>query len=212
VPGGTMIRNLRVLTIAGLLSGLVACSSTSTKLSMKWKEPTLQGETSFKKVVTVGVSPDVRWREIVEDELSILARNAVPAYSIIPEADVRNVELAKRILKSGGYDGVIVLRLVGVDEESTLVSGAPAAWGSYYGSMWSYWGYAWPTVYNPGYLRTDRYQVVEILIYRVADEKLLWAGRTRSLEPSSVRAMTGEIVKEVREELLRQKLIAPPAK
>jgi len=207
-----MSRVLRVLSIIVPLSGLVACSTASTKLSMTWKEPTLQGVHGFQKAVTVGVSPDVRWREIVEDELSILARNAVPAYSIIPEADVRSVELAKRILKSGGYDGVIVLRMVGVDEEQTFVSGTPAAWGSYYGSMWSYWGYAWPTVYNPGYLRTDRYQVVEILIYRVADEKLLWAGRTRSLEPSSVRAMTDEIVKEVREELVRQKLIAPPAK
>lgn len=207
-----MSRILRVLAVVVLLSGLVACSTASTKLSVRWMEPTLQGEVSFKKVVTVGVSPDLRWREIVEDELSILARNAVPAYSIIPEAEVRNVELAKRILKSGGYDGAIVLRLVGVDEEQTIVSGTPDAWGSYYGSMWGYWGHAWPVVYNPGYLRTDRYQVVEILIYRVADEKLLWAGRTRSLEPSSVRAMTGEIVKEVREELVRQKLVQPPAK
>ena len=175
-------------------------------------EPTLQGEVSFKKVVTVGVSPDLRWREIVEDELSILARNAVPAYSIIPDEEVRNVEQAKRFLKSGGFDAAVVLRLVGVDEEQTIVSGTSAAWGGYYGTMWGYWGYAWPVVYDPGYLRTDRYQVVEILIYRVEDEKLLWGGRSRSLEPSSVRAMTGEIVKEVREQLVREKLIPPPAK
>ena len=207
-PGGPMSRTWRLLAIVALLPGLVACSTAKTTLSMKWKEPTLQ-ELRFEKVITVGVNPDVRWREIVEDELSILVRNALPAYSIIPEAEVRNVELSKRFIKAGGFDGAIILRLAGVDEETTLVSDTAATWGGYYGSMWGYWGYAWPSVYDPGYLRTDRYHVVEILIYRVADEKLLWGGRTRSLEPSSVRAMTGQIVKEVREELLREKLIPP---
>ena len=202
---------LRSLAVAAFLPGLLACSTASTTLTMKWKDPSVT-ELRFAKVVTVGVNPDARWREIVEDELSILVRNALPAYSIIPDEEVRSVEKAKRFIKAGGFDAAVILRLVGVDEETTHVSGTSAAWGGYYGTMWGYWGYAWPAVYDPGYLRTDRYQVVEILIYRVADEKLVWGGRSRSLEPSSVRAMTSEIVMEVREQLVRDKLIPPPAK
>jgi hypothetical protein len=202
---------LRSLAITASLVGLMACSTASTTLTMKWKEPSVT-ELRFTKVVTVGVNPDARWREIVEDELSILVRNALPAYSIIPDEEVRDVEKAKRFIKAGGFDAVVILRLVGVDEETTLTTTSVSVWPSYYGSMWGYWGAAWPAVYDPGYLRTDRYQVVEILIYRVEDEKLLWGGRSRSLEPSSVRSMTAEIVKEVREQLVRDKLIPPPAK
>ena len=201
----------RSLAIAAFLPGLVACSTASTVLTMQWKDPSVT-ELRATKVVTVGVNPDARWREIVEDELSILVRNAVPASSVIPDEEVRDVEKAKRFFKAGGYDGVIVMRLVGVDEETTEVSGTAAAWGGYYGTMWGYWGYAWPAVYDPGYLRTDRYQVIEVLIYRVEDEKLLWGGRTRSLEPSSVRSMTTEIVQEVREALVKDGLIPKPAK
>lgn len=203
-----MSRILRVVALVALLSGLVACSTSSPKLTMKWKDPSVQ-ELRFEKVITVAVSPDPKWREIVEDELSILVRNALPAYSIIPEGEVRNVELAKRLIKSNGFDGAVVLRLVGVDEQTTEVTTTPVAWGGYYGSMWGYWGAAWPAAYDPGYLTTERYQVVEILIYRVADEKLLWGGRTSSLESSAVRSTTDKIVEEVRDELLRQKLIPP---
>lgn len=78
--------------------------------------------------------------------------------------------------------------------------------------MWGYWGYAWPAVYDPGYMSTTRYVTVEALIYRVADEKLLFAARSRTSDPSSTRALTGEVTKAVRDELMRQKLIPPPAK
>jgi hypothetical protein len=201
----------RLLLAAAIAPIALSCSTAGTTLTMTWKDPEVT-ELKASKVVTIGVNPDARWREIVEDELSILVRNALPAYSIIPDEEVRDVEKAKKFIKAGGFDGVVVMRLVGVDEETTEVSGTAAAWGGYYGTMWGYWGYAWTAVYDPGYLRTDRYHVVEVLIYRVADEKLLWGGRTRSLEPTSVRAMTGQIVAEVREQLVRDGLIPKPKK
>jgi hypothetical protein len=206
------MKNLPRLFLAAAIAPIaLSCSTTGPTLTMKWKDPSVT-ELKASKVVTVGVNPDARWREIVEDELSILVRNALPAYSIIPDEQVRDVEKAKRFIKAGGFDAAIVMRLVGIDEETTEVSGTSAAWGGYYGTMWGYWGYAWTAVYDPGYLRTDRYQVIEVLIYRVEDEKMLWGGRTRSLEPESVRAMTGKIVEEVREALVKDGLIPKPAK
>ena len=206
-----MNRELRLLGIAAIAPIALSCATAPTTLTMKWKDPSVT-ELRATKVVTVGVHPDARWREIIEDELSILVKNALPAYSIIPDEEVRDVEKAKRFIKAGGFDAAIVMRLVGVDEETTQVSGTSAAWGGYYGTMWGYWGYAWTAVYDPGYLRTDRYQVIEVLIYRVEDEKLLWGGRTRSLEPSSARSMTTQIVEEVREALVKDGLIPKPAK
>jgi hypothetical protein len=209
--GDTMTRSLRAITLLLAPLALAACASSKTTLTMKWKEPSVT-ELRFSKIVTVGVSADARWREIVEDELSYLVRNAVPAYSVIPADAVRDIETAKKFIKGGGYDAAVVLRLVGVDKETTYYSGAGPWWPDYYGSMWGYWGYAWPAVYDPGYMSTTRYVTVEALIYRVADEKLLFAARSRTSDPSSTRALTGEVTKAVRDELMRQKLIPPPAK
>jgi hypothetical protein len=207
VPGGAMTRALRLLATLAAISGLLACATASTTLSMKWMDPEAAG-THFTKVITVAVSPDAKWREIVEDEMSLLVKNALPGYSVIPEDQVRNVERSKSLIKSGGFDGAIVLRMVGTEEESTrVVDTAPAAWGGYYGSMWGYWGYAWPAVYQTGYLVTDKYQVVEVLVYRVSDQKLLWGGRTRSLDPGSTRKMAGEIFKECRDAMVKQGLV-----
>jgi hypothetical protein len=205
-----MSRTLRALVpLLGLIV-LASCASSKTTLTMTWKDPSVT-ELKFNKIVTVGISADEHWREIVEDELSMLVRNAVPAYSVIPPDAVRNVETAKKFIKGGGYDAVVVMRLVGVDKETTYYSGTDPWYGAY-GSMWGYWGTAWTAVYDPGYMSTTRYVNIEALIYRVSDEKLLFGARSRTSDPASARTLTGQVTEAVRDELVKQKLIPPPAK
>jgi hypothetical protein len=47
--------------------------------------------------------------------------------------------------------------------------------------------------YDPGYLRTDTVVMVETLIYSVTDDKLLWAGRSKTTNPSNVREFIQEL-------------------
>ena len=42
------------------------------------------------------------------------------------------------------------------------------------------------TVYDPGYVREDQLVNFDTNIYRVADEKLLWAGRSQTSNPKEV--------------------------
>jgi hypothetical protein len=203
-------RRMFVLALAPL--AMAACASSKTTLTMTWKDPSIS-ELRFKKIVTVGVSADAHWREIVEDELSILVRNAVPAYSVIPEDAARNLETARRFIKSGGYDAVVIMRLVGVDKETTYYSGTSGAWWpASYGTMGGYWGYAWTSVYDPGYMSTTRYVNIEALIYRVSDEKLLFGAQSRTSDPASARALTDQVTRAVRDELVKLKLVPPPEK
>ncbi len=113
---------------------IAACASSKTTLTTTWKDPSVT-ELRVSKIVTVGVSADPRWREIVEDELSYLVKNSVPAYSVIPEDAARNLETARRFLKSGGYDAVVIMRLVGVDKENTYYSDTDPWWPAAYGTM-----------------------------------------------------------------------------
>jgi hypothetical protein len=190
---------------------ITACASSKTTLTTTWKDPSVT-ELRFSKIVTVGVSADPRWREIVEDELSYLVKNSVPAYSVIPEDAARNLETARRFLKSGGYDAVVLMRLVGVDKETTYYSGTDPWWPATYGTMGGYWGYAWTSAYDPGYMSTTQYVNIEALIYRVSDEKLLFGAQSRTSNPAAARELTGQVTKAVRDELVKLKLVPPPEK
>jgi len=53
---------------------------------------------------------------------------------------------------------------------------------------------------------------LEALIYRVSDEKLLFAAHSRTGDPAATRELIDEVVKAVRAELVRQKLLPSPAK
>jgi hypothetical protein len=41
--------------------------------------------------------------------------------------------------------------------------------------------------YDPGYLRTDTVVMVETLVYSVSQDKLLWAGQSKTTNPSNIQ-------------------------
>ncbi len=61
-------------------------------------------------------------------------------------------------------------------------------------------------------MSTTQYVNIEALIYRVSDEKLLFRAQSRTSDPASARALTDQVTKAVRDELVKLKLVTPPAK
>jgi hypothetical protein len=103
------------------------------------------------------------------------------------------------------------MRLVSVDKSATYVPGqayvVPVGYRSMYG--WGYGGYGgYGAVYDPGYVREDQLVNFDTNIYSVADEKLLWASRSQTDNPSSVDQMIDEIIAETAKEMKRQKVIS----
>ena len=85
-------------------------------------------------------------------------------------------ERTKEALREGGFDGVVMLRLVSVDKSATYVPGSayvvPMGYHSMYGG-WGYGGYsAYGAVYDPGYIQEDQLVNFDTNIYSVAAEKL----------------------------------------
>jgi hypothetical protein len=84
----------------------------------------------------------------------------------------------------------------------------PMGYHSMYGG-WGYGGYAaYGTAYDPGYVRNDQVVNFDTNIYSVANEKLLWASRSQTDNPSSVNSMTDEIIAETVKEMKKQKVIS----
>jgi hypothetical protein len=195
-----------ILIVAGL--GMVSCSA-STTLKNSWRDPTVTGPLEFHKVLVVMLTKDGATRRTVEDDVvkRISERHqveAVPSYTVLMESDLRNAEHAKQIVKEAGFDGAVALRVVGVDKEVNYV---PGTYPSPYYNFWGYYDYAWPAVYDPGYMQTDTIVNIETLVYSLKDDKLVWTGTTESFNPSDLDDLVAGIGAAVSTQMRKEGLI-----
>jgi len=191
---------LLVAVCAVAIAAAAGCAST--KLTSTWRDPAL-GPLQFHKVVGVALSADPTVRRLAEDEFvrAVGPARAVAGYTLIPDEELRDRDRARARLEGSGVDGAVVFRLAAVDERTRWVP--PTT----YGSMWGYWGWAGPMVYEPGYLTTDQYVQVETAAYSVADARLVWAARSQTINPSSVEDLIGDVVDVSVKALRAEKLI-----
>jgi hypothetical protein len=207
-----MVRFVRVGLAAGAAVAVGACAATT--FNSVWKAPTA-GPLNFKgkKVAALVVSKEEGVRYGAEDALAreITAQGAVgiAAYTLIPRELTQDRDKAKEFLEKAGVAGVVAMRVVGKEKELSG-SGSTVYWGTpYYGSFWGggYYGWGWGGVYDPGYLRTDTIVSVETLVYSLDQDKLVWAGRSQTTNPSQVGDFIKELVIAAAKEMRKQGLI-----
>jgi len=135
-----------------------------------------------------------------------------------PEADKEKVRAA---LVKNGYDGVLVSRLVAVDKSQTYVppqtnfvpAGPYMGARPYYGNFGGYYGQGYGTVQtSPGYTVENTTVVVETILYKLPEDKPVWTGTTRTLDPSSRPEMIQAITQLVEAEMQKKGLIGSAGK
>jgi hypothetical protein len=196
------------LTICRALgAALLGACASNTEVVNSWKDPNVPPR-HYNKVLAVFVSKDVAMRRTAEDELARKLENAVPAYTVMPDSLLRDREKAKAWVKREGYDAAVVMRPVQVDQETTYVPGQAYVVPAPYGSMWGYWGRSWAYAYDPGYVRKDQVVSVESNVYSVSNDRLIWASRSKTYNPDSVRQLVDEIVDQTVAVMKREKAFA----
>jgi hypothetical protein len=194
-----------------LLLTLVSCASTT--FQSHWRNPEAQPlRLVGAKAVALFVSNNPTIRRIAEDalarEVSSRGVQAVPAYTLLSDEEIDNVETARAKLESAGFDGAVVMRVVG---RETQVTYEPGFWTArpYYRRFWGgYWGWGWGRVRQPGYLRQDRLVSVETLVYSFRQDELVWAGISKTVNPSRIEGLVSDLVKAVAKELEKEGLLA----
>ncbi len=208
-----MLRSTRsVLAVAAALAA-AACASTS--FNSTWRNPAATpGNFQGQKVAALVMSPDQAVRFGAEDALAreLTARGAVgiPAYSLIPKELTKDKEKAKEFLEKAEVAGVVVMRVVGKDQQVTQTAGGLYWGGPAYATFWGggYYGYGWGAVYSPGYITTDTIVSVETLVYSLKQDKLVWAGQSETTNPSKVGPFISELVAKVAAEMKKEGLVA----
>jgi hypothetical protein len=199
-------RNLtKAALLAAVAAALAACASTS--LQSTWKNPAaaplnLKG----KKVVALVVIDEEALRYAAEDEaareITVHGGVGVPAYTLLPQAQIRDKERARAIFEKEGIEAVVVVRPVAKEK---ALSGS--FWGSPgYSSFWGpgFWGGGFG---GDGYLRTDTILIVETLVYSLQQNKLVWASQSQTMNPTQVGSFVRELGKTLGTEMEKQGLL-----
>jgi hypothetical protein len=194
--------------ILSLILILISCSS-SNKISNSWKNPEATQESAmFQTVAVFAMVKDRQMRQDVEEAIASQMPNtvAVPVYKMISNEELADINAVKKKLSERGMEGALVLSVRNVDQKTTYYSSG--MYPSAYYSFGGYYNYAWNYMYDPyGYSSTNVYVDLEILIYSLKDDKLVWYGESTSVNPETIQQTISELAVSVKNQLVEDGLL-----
>ena len=209
-PGRGVLIAIVILVVAASGSLLLAAKFKST-----WKAPGaaplgFAGKKVVALVLTDDQNLEISGEEALARELTARGVNGVAAYRLIPREELRDTEKAKGWFSRAAVAGIVALRPISSEKEVTYT---PDTWISPYYSTWtSFYGYGWGSMYIPGSTREDTVVTVQILVFNVPDDKLLWAGVSEKTNPKGVQQIVADLVKESIKEMGKVGLVPKGAK
>lgn len=205
----------RTATLALVLVTAAAVTAAADFVST-WKAPdatSLKGTGKGNKIIAVVMAKNEGSRRAGEDALAreITGRGAigVPLYSITPAGSVTDEALARAAVEKEGAVGVVVLRPIGSHDKvyTTPVTYMGPGYSNFWGGYWGYgWGAPWGTV-SGGEIRSDFIVYIEALVYSSTQNKLVWAGTSKSSNPKNVDRLVKDIVSALVKEMKKAKLL-----
>ncbi len=205
-----MIRT-RLLALGLLSLGLAACGG-ATRFSSTWVDPAA-GPTDWdgQKVVAFVLSTRDSIRlgaeESLARELTSRGAQGVAGHTLVPRDVTEDQDRVRELLSSAGVVGAVVMRVVSQTQQISSSPGTVWYTGSYYPSFYGYWGYGWNAMYQPGQIRSDTIVSIETLLYSVEEDKLLWAGLSKTTNPENIPKFINQLVGAAGKEIRKTGLV-----
>ena len=191
-------------------AALLAACGTVTKIPNVWRNPAHEGN-AYQRIYVIGVGENQVNRRLFEDRfaaaLSDKGAVASPSYVTLPQSERLTEEQVRRAIEGGGYDGVIVTRMLGVEEKTEYVPPRTYTVPRYYGGYYRYYGTAWDVVHQPGYTMTRTIVRLETNLYDVGSGELVWSGQSETFDPGSVTDIIDSVTKAVAGRLAKEGLL-----
>ena len=192
------------------LMGFVLAGCASTSFQSTWKAPDAGPyQLGGKKLVAIALAPKsarLAAEDAMVNKMKQYGSEGMQSYLIL-DLDASKDQLKEKV-HAEGFDGAIVMKVLKEDKEvrstNTGMSygiGMPYP-GGFYGYGWG-WG-----VYTAPEIRTDTLVYVETLVYDVAGDRLIWAGRSKTTNPSSIDKFVGDVSDQAIREMQKSGLLA----
>ena len=189
---------------------LMVSACSSTHLASSWKEPGKKVNIEkLNKVLVVALFKYETNRREAEDEMvSYLKEKGIVSYNYLNDNfDPKNEETLRAKIKAAGFDAAVTMRLVDVDKEKVYIPGN-TAYPAYNRNFSGYYYRHLPLYSTPGYYATTKTFTVETNIYSIKEDKIIWAGLTKTTDPEGVEKMMKEIVKVVYNKMVKEGFIS----
>jgi hypothetical protein len=198
----------KIIAYSTILLSIASC--TSTKIANSWRMPNKEVSIAkLKKVLVVALLKDETSRRKAEDEMvTYLKGKGVVSYNYLDNLySTSNENSITKSIANKGYDGAIIMRLLDVDIIVQRTPGIINTYPGYYRNFGSYFYESYPYYKKDGMYTTTKTFIVEINIFSIKEDKIIWTGITKSVNPDGVTKMTNEIIKVVCNKMKREGFI-----
>jgi hypothetical protein len=189
------------------IAALFTASCSSTKITSSWSEPDKKVIiNNLNKVLVVALFKNETDSRKAEDQMAgYLKGKGVVSYNYFKSKfDKSNEEAIQKKIKADGFDGAITMRLVDMEQEKIYTPRDISSFPSYYYGFSGYYHRSYHYYSNPAYYTTTKIYTVEVLVYSIREDKIIWTGLTETTDPDGVKKMTEEIAKVVYQKMRRE--------
>lgn len=196
----------------------MACSKTTTNISQSYRNPGFE-QTVFKKLFVIGVAENPENRQAFEDAFTnaIVTEGggAQASWNLLPQSTQLDQAQVEAALEGGGFDGVLITRLLSVDKTQEYTEGSTYnhprtsyyTGGGYGYGYYGFYGTTYTQVHEPGYFETSTTFVLETSLYSLAAEGLVWTGQSETVNPESIPGARASMTAAVAQKLKQENLI-----
>jgi hypothetical protein len=195
-----------------LLATLTLTACDETEFESTWQDPKalsieLPRETSAAFLLSKNKAVRRSFEANLARDLTERGIRTIPGYRLLPDSDITDKKEILARLSNTNIDNAVFMRIVDREQEVTYSPGSVWYPGPYYDPfLWyggvyrgpAFYGYGY---YDPGYYRVDTIVSVETLLYSVPDSHLLWAGLSKTMNPSEVDDFVKDLVSETVKEM-----------
>jgi len=184
-----------------MLFGLTAC--TGTRLSGVWRDPDYTAG-PFHQVAVFVLGADPAVQRLAEDEVVRrlpMSTRGMSGSGIVPDAERGDIDKARARLRAGGFDGVLIARLVSVEGPQPWASGSLQQVPVSYRTMSNYYVSSSEETVQQSSLLSPTVVRLQMNLYAVASEALVWSASSRTYNPQTTRDIAGDVGKIAVEEL-----------
>jgi hypothetical protein len=203
-----MTRKFRASAGLGLflLLWFVAGCMASTRIVSLWQAPHMR--LNFQRPFVIAISKHEGIRRIIEDEFSDqlikAGAAAMQSYKVLPAGgEVPKADLAAAV-KTAGADATLVVRFVRVEQRTEVLPRFRGFYGDYDIFWGNYFGY-----YDQPEIYQYEVATVEVDLYRVKDDELVWSTINTVDSPVFSRDRIAELAQMIAQRLKDQGLGSP---
>jgi len=211
-PFATAVCSCLVASIVALTLAPAPLWASKTTIVHRWVV-TGRPIPKLNKILIVAVLENYLIRQHLEDEMEkLLAQSGIVGIKshmvLPPRNELMEGEMKQRI-KEGDYDGVLVIRVKALRQESeevvTAVSYVPPP--GYY-TFGPYWQMAYGQLaVSSSYFKENTIVRAEFNLYNLADEKLLWNGETDTVYSKDFEKLGKKYASALVKQLKKDKVI-----